>query len=230
MARFILLGIALVFGVVLISHLFGHHEAQAVPIYGSLAACKAERPAAECDQAFASAAALHDGSAPHYATLTSCEDLYGPGQCVPRGSEGSGGWFIPAMAGFMLGHALGGSQMMIAQPIYVNREGYAFSGGAMIGGYHRSCLDYGNCGSGYASGGGYVYPSSSSGGTSSAFWSRASYPTRSVSVPQAGIGASITKPFSGSGSSGAVDTARGSSTVARGGFGSSAHAFGSAGG
>ena len=51
--------------------------------------------------------------APKYETQATCEDVYGPGACVPRGSVvhdgGGGGWFVPYMMGYMIGGGFGRS-------------------------------------------------------------------------------------------------------------------------
>jgi uncharacterized protein YgiB involved in biofilm formation len=200
--------------------------ADAVQIYPSVEACRAAHSAAECDQAFAGAQAAHDGSAPHYASQASCEDLYGVGQCVPR-TGGSGGWFIPAMIGFTLGHALGGyGAPVIYQPVYVDRRGIAYTGTSQIGAYQRDCQITNNCpasGGGvyHSGGGGYVYRAGA--GSGSSFWSNGGYTTRSVTVPRGGFGGSASSggSFWGGSSGHAIS---GGSSVVRGGFGSSAGA------
>jgi uncharacterized protein YgiB involved in biofilm formation len=231
MAR-IALGITLIFlFAAILSHFTGGGSAEAVQIYPTVEQCKAQQPAADCDKAFAGAQAQHDAQAPHYGNVTSCEDVYGPGQCVPRSGAGSS-WFIPAMAGFVLGHALGASPAVIYQPVYVDRSGFAYSGGTVIGPYRRDCEVYNNCPSGsaghFGGGGGYVFRSG--GGSGAPFWSSGRYATRTVSVPRGGFGgsASISKPFGGS-FFGTHATNAGGSSVVRGGFGSSAGAHASAG-
>ena len=199
------------------------NTAEAVPIYPNVAACTADHSASDCDQAFGSAQAQHDSSAPHYASQSSCEDVYGPGQCVPR-TGGSGGWFIPAMAVFMLGQALSGPNTFLARPVYVDRQGYAYSGNYLVGPYRRRCEDQGNCPSGYSSGyhggGGYIFRRSGSSGTG--FWSSGSFASRSVTVPRGGFGGSSSAMSSFFGGSHSALGAGGS--VSRGGFGSSAAA------
>src|SRR5579859_4568927 len=67
--------------------------------------------------------------APKYETQATCEDVYGPGNCVPRGSvvhEG-GGSFIPFMMGYMIGGGFGRSTAYY--PVYVDRGGTTFAGG-----------------------------------------------------------------------------------------------------
>ncbi len=69
--------------------------------------------------------------APKYETQATCEDVYGPGNCVPRGSVvqggGGGGWFIPYMMGYMIGGGFGRSTAYY--PVYVDRGGTTYAGG-----------------------------------------------------------------------------------------------------
>ncbi len=105
-------------------------DAQAFP---DIQACKAASAqdglfsAAECDEAFAEAQTLHVESAPRYDSLQVCEEQHGEGAC---GSEeqvangGSGGIFMPLLAGYLIGNMLGGrSGMAASQPLYRNAGG-----------------------------------------------------------------------------------------------------------
>ena len=69
--------------------------------------------------------------APKYETQATCEDVYGPGACVPRGSVvhdgGGGGWFIPYMMGYMIGGGFGRSTSYY--PVFVDRGGTTYAGG-----------------------------------------------------------------------------------------------------
>lgn len=69
--------------------------------------------------------------APKYETQATCEDVYGPGACVPRGSVvhdgGGGGWFVPYMMGYMIGGGFGRSTAYY--PVFVDRGGTTFAGG-----------------------------------------------------------------------------------------------------
>jgi uncharacterized protein YgiB involved in biofilm formation len=67
--------------------------------------------------------------APQYDTRATCEDVYGAGNCVPRGTvvhEG-GGSFIPFMMGYMIGGGFGHSTSYY--PVYVDRGGTTYAGG-----------------------------------------------------------------------------------------------------
>ena len=210
-------------GIVLLLILLSHcqqQSAQAIETYRSEAACEAAlHDQARCHEAFSGALHQQDLTAPHYGNQATCEDVYGPGNCVPRGSYappgyypggyagGGDGWFIPAMVGFMIGHALGSSP--VYQPVYIDRRGYAYTGTTVLGGYHDG------------GGNGYVYRSSGAGATAP-IWHSGNYATRSVSPSRGGFGSSVSKPFSSGSSS--PPMALGSS-VSRGGFGSSARGF-----
>ena len=105
-------------------------EAQAFP---DLAACEAAAEQdgllseAECADAFAEARELHVESAPRYESLAVCEEEHGEGAC---GSEaqvvedgGSGGIFMPLLAGYLIGNMMGGRGLARAQPLYRTPDG-----------------------------------------------------------------------------------------------------------
>lgn len=81
----------------------------------------------DCKANFAEAEALHVESAPRYDSLEVCEEQHGEGAC---GSEadatqgGSGGIFMPLLAGYLIGNMLGGRAGMSAgQPLYKSANG-----------------------------------------------------------------------------------------------------------
>lgn len=80
--------------------------------YASLKACKDahEIPDAECDKGFAAAQADAAKSAPRYDQQTTCEDVYGAGNCVPRQAQNGGGgsFWGPLITGFVVGRMLDG--------------------------------------------------------------------------------------------------------------------------
>jgi uncharacterized protein YgiB involved in biofilm formation len=104
-------------------------------IYKDLDACLAD--AGDMDQV----KACRDGyqqamdkmaEAPRFEERARCEDVYGPGNCVPRGSvvhEGGSG-FVPFMMGYMLGGGFGGRT--VYQPVFIDRHGSYFAGAAPI--------------------------------------------------------------------------------------------------
>lgn len=109
-----------------------------VKVYASVDACKAEQPEDECQKAFDGARDEHDRTAPRFQAQATCEDLYGPGNCVPRHSEyGGNDVFIPYMMGYMMGHS-SGSTVVYHYPVYVDRGGTAYSRGSSIGTFART--------------------------------------------------------------------------------------------
>ena len=180
------------------------NDTPAMRIYPDVASCQAEFGTAACTSAYTGAQSAHDGAAPRYGSLAECEQLYGPGGCMPRG-DGDGGVFIPLMTGFLIGQALAGTTQVAYQPVYVNRQGVAFAGGVAVGTYASNCVGA-NC---PRSSGGYIYASGSGG--RSGIWTSGRYSIHTVSH--------------GGGSAMAH-----SASISRGGFGSIAHAIGHIGG
>lgn len=213
---------------------------QRIKIYNSVQTCRLEQPADDCAKALAAAEQEHEKSAPRLGSRELCEAQYGG--CTAL-HDGTGDWFVPAMTGFMLGHALGTSGMasVVSQPVYIDRSGTAYSGASPIGSYRSRCAvnpddPYCRGSGGSGSGGGFVYASSSGGGSSSSsnVWSSKSYAVESVrtTVTRGGFGSSASSaPASSTGAAGAPN-ATSSSSVARGGFGmtAAAHAAGGSGG
>jgi uncharacterized protein YgiB involved in biofilm formation len=63
----------------------------------------------QCREAALAAVKDNEAAAPRYAEKDTCEDVYGPGQCVPRNSQnGGGGFFTPLLTGFVVGQMLNG--------------------------------------------------------------------------------------------------------------------------
>lgn len=205
---------------------------QRVKIYPSLAACEAEESVADCTAAFAGAQQQQLATAPQYNSLQACEDRYGPAACIPYESP-TGAWFVPAMVGFMLGHALGGP---VYQPIYVDRGGWAYSGGQIVGTYRRGCAsgDSGpSCRSGIGVGSSYVYNAGSSGGSGShAVWTSSAFRSETVTthVARSGFGGGGGSIGGKSMSGGGDRVGLGTGAISRGGFGGTASAMGARGG
>jgi uncharacterized protein YgiB involved in biofilm formation len=198
---------------------------QRVKIYPSLDACKVEESVADCNAAFAGAQAQQQATAPQYATMASCEERYGPAACMPYQSS-AGSWFIPAMVGFMIGHALSGP---VYQPVYVDRGGWAYSGGQILGTYRRGCGSGGGigCSSGVGVGSSYVYNAGPSGGSGShAIWTSSAYRAESVTTPVSRGGFGSSSGIGGKSLSGGGDRVGiGTGAVSRGGFGGTASAM-----
>ena len=86
-----------------------------------------------CEKAYADAVQAQFQNAPRFGSLADCEARFGYDQCHPV-ENGSGHWFVPALAGFLVGRALshdhpawgypapaygwGGYGGSIGQPIY----------------------------------------------------------------------------------------------------------------
>jgi uncharacterized protein YgiB involved in biofilm formation len=58
-----------------------------------------------CEKAYADAVQAQYRDGPRFDSLADCESQYGYDQCHHIQTS-SGGWFMPALAGFMIGHAL----------------------------------------------------------------------------------------------------------------------------
>jgi uncharacterized protein YgiB involved in biofilm formation len=104
-------------------------------IYKDLDACLAD--AGDMDQVKACREGYQQAlekmaEAPRFEERARCEDVYGPGNCVPRGSvvhEGGGG-FVPFMMGYMLGGGFGGRT--VYQPVFIDRGGSYYAGNAPV--------------------------------------------------------------------------------------------------
>lgn len=83
----------------------GCGDSQSANVYGSVEDCKAENPGQEqsCQVAYQDAQSEAVRTAPRYSSQSDCEQEFGPANC--QRAPGTS-WFIPAMAGFMLGNVL----------------------------------------------------------------------------------------------------------------------------
>ena len=91
-----------------------------------------------CREAALTAIKDHEAAAPRYAEQSNCEDVYGPGQCVPRGSQGGGGFFTPLLTGFVVGQMLNGGYR--GTGLYHDRQnnGYYTSYGGRLSSDYRT--------------------------------------------------------------------------------------------
>jgi uncharacterized protein YgiB involved in biofilm formation len=227
----VLVGLTLVLAVGII--LGAKPSEQRIKIYNSVEACGTEQPPQDCAKALVAAEQEHANSAPRFASRDACEAQYVACGALPGGT---GDWFIPAMMGFMLGHALGagGATNVVSQPIYVGRDLMAYSGTAVLGAYRSRCAvnpDDPYCRSGGSGGGGFVYAAGGGAGgssSSSSVWSSKSYRVEQVrtTVMRGGFGSSASSAPAYSVGGGDARNAISSSAVARGGFGSTASAHG----
>jgi uncharacterized protein YgiB involved in biofilm formation len=71
--------------------------------------------------------------APQYEQQARCEDVYGPGNCVPRYTVvHDGGYsFVPMMMGFWWGSSFA-SHTTIYQPVFINRYGATYAGSQAV--------------------------------------------------------------------------------------------------
>lgn len=108
-------------------------------VYASVEACKVDLPEAECQKAFDAAQAEHVKTAPHFQDPARCEDVYGPGNCVPRVASNGDPFYMPFMMGYMLGRDTSGPTVVYHQyPVYVDRHGGAWSRGSSVGTFTRA--------------------------------------------------------------------------------------------
>lgn len=114
--------------------------AQQGKIYKDLDACLADAKdmdqVKECREGYRQAMDKM-AEAPQFAQQAKCEDVYGPGNCVPRGSvvHDGGGSFVPFMMGYMIGGAFGGGGFggrTVYAPVFIDRSGSTYAGGTVI--------------------------------------------------------------------------------------------------
>lgn len=99
----------------------GCGNTEEVDIYASLQECLQEQlgEAQMCQAAFQEALKEAEQSAPKYASQADCEYEFGEQNCVTYQHQG-GSWFMPAMAGFMMGRALSGGDRVA--PLYQSSQ------------------------------------------------------------------------------------------------------------
>jgi len=100
-----------------------------IAAFASVAECAASGlfDAAQCKQFEADAMSAQ----PKFASQEECEQQLGAEACMggQEVQEGSGSFWMPAMAGFLAGHLLsGGTSMSAAQPLYQDRRQSSYTG------------------------------------------------------------------------------------------------------
>lgn len=103
--------------------------------YKSLEECKVANEVSdtECDTSYAAAQKDDQKNAPRYEARASCEDVYGVGNCVPRGqANGGGSFFTPLLAGFVIGQMLDGGGYR-GTGMYRRDDGYYSTYGGRLG-------------------------------------------------------------------------------------------------
>ncbi len=173
-----------------------------------------------CDAAYAEARTEHLKSAPAFASRESCEEKFGAANCSWQeanvspdqiqeqrqgGASSGSGWFMPLMAGYLIGNVLGNRAVLPGQAL--------MPGQAPLPGQAAGCgapgLPACTTSSGSSS------SSSRSGSSSSSFSSRPIYRNASDQV------------FSGRTALGTSKIAAASSPTSRGGFGATARSHSS---
>lgn len=131
-------------------------------LYSDAGACAQDFDQAACESALLAAKDEHLKQAPKFASVAECEAA-GLGTCEPApqtaaagSTSSSSGMFMPMMMGYMMGRMMGGNGMMgpagagaptaapagsaskaawsgTSRPVYANRDGYLFAGGANVG-------------------------------------------------------------------------------------------------
>lgn len=93
-----------------------------VVAYDDVAQCVAQNPelAGECRTAYDAAQMKAEKTAPKYQSLADCQAEFGPENCVQQPGPQGQSWFMPAMAGFMLGRALDRNDYYRAAPLFTS--------------------------------------------------------------------------------------------------------------
>jgi len=180
--------------------------------------CSQKLDRATCDAAYAEARAEHLKSAPAFASRDGCEQKFGAANCSWQeatanpdqiqeqrqgGTSSGSGWFMPLMAGYLIGNVLGNRGALPGQGI--------LPGQAPLPGQAAGCGQPGLPACTASSGS----SSSSSRSSASSFSSRPIYRNASDQV------------FSGRTALGTSKIAAASSSMSRGGFGSTARSYSS---
>ncbi len=97
----------------------GSNPTEPALVYESVEQCIADNPALdiECRTSFRQAAEQAREAGPKYNSLADCQAEFGAQNCQPAQGPQGQSWFMPAMAGFMLGRALDGGGYRSA-PLY----------------------------------------------------------------------------------------------------------------
>lgn len=77
-------------------------------VFTSLADCTNQLPdkAEQCELAYRSAVEEASRTAPKYNSMNECEHEFGVQQCIPYRNEYGNNWFMPLMAGYMIGNLM----------------------------------------------------------------------------------------------------------------------------
>lgn len=91
-----------------------------------------------CESNLEKAKAAHLSSAPRFDSIKACEAEFGEGNCQGNGSHdhstGQGNFFLPLMAGMMLGSMMNSNSFNQSRPLYRDKDRRGFySGGYFVG-------------------------------------------------------------------------------------------------
>lgn len=102
--------------------------------YKTLEECKAANEVSDqqCEASYAAAQKDDEKNAPRFEARASCEDVYGAGNCVPRGEAGHGGFFTPLLTGFVIGRMLDGGGYYRGTGLYRGNDGYYSTWGGRL--------------------------------------------------------------------------------------------------
>ncbi len=93
-------------------------------VFTSLADCINQSPekADQCEAAYQSAVDEATRTSPKYSNIRECESEFGAQQCIPyQNGNGSGGsWFMPLMAGYMIGGMM--SPRYYSSPLFTSHS------------------------------------------------------------------------------------------------------------
>lgn len=104
-------------------------------------------PQSECQEAYSTALAEDNVTAPRFESRDLCEGEFGPGQCEPR-VAGNNNFWVPLLAGFVIANAIDGIDIDRRKkryaPLYRNRStGTWYHGGSNYGPMTRTGSGYG---------------------------------------------------------------------------------------
>lgn len=100
---------------------------QQATAYQSVDECKRDNPSlgAQCEQAYDQALSEAARSGPKYRSERDCVAEFGANNCVPYSTHSGNNWFMPAMAGFLLGRALDRPDSYYSSPLYTSYSRYS---------------------------------------------------------------------------------------------------------
>jgi uncharacterized protein YgiB involved in biofilm formation len=95
-------------------------------LYGSASDCALTRSASECEKAAADADTIRVAEGPKFGRKEECEAEYGVGRCETRTDAMGSSFFLPLLAGYMLGNTFGSRPY----PVYRDRDNQAIAQGS----------------------------------------------------------------------------------------------------